>query len=158
MGLDMYLIKRKRDTYTDDDSFDEVAYWRKANQIHNWFVENIQDGNDDCGYYEVSRQKLQELLADCCDVLKYAECELQEMNGGLQKIDGEWKETTMMGRKILNKDVVSDILPTTSGFFFGSTDYDEWYLRDIENTIEQINTILDETDFTEDAILYTSSW
>lgn len=158
MGLDMYLIKRKRDTYMDDDSFNEVAYWRKANQIHNWFVENVQDGVDDCGYYEVSRQKLQDLLADCRDVLKYAECELQEMNGGLQRIDGEWKETTMIGRKIINKDVVADILPTTSGFFFGSTEYDEWYLRDIENTIEQLNAILDETDFTEDAILYTSSW
>ena len=157
MGLDMYLIKRKK-TNIDEDSFNEVAYWRKANQIHNWFVENVQDGIDDCGYYEVSKQELQGLLADCRDVLKYAECELQEMNGGMQKIDGEWKETTIMGRKIINKDVVSDILPTSSGFFFGSTEYDEWYLRDIENTIEQINTILNETDFNEDAILYTSSW
>lgn len=25
----------------------EVAYWRKANHIHNWFVQNIQDGIDD---------------------------------------------------------------------------------------------------------------
>ena len=25
------------------------AYWRKANQIHNWFVTNIQGGNDNCG-------------------------------------------------------------------------------------------------------------
>lgn len=157
MGLDMYLIKRKK-TNIDEDSFNEVAYWRKANQIHNWFVENVQDGIDDCGYYEVSKQELQGLLADCRDVLKYAECELQEMNGGMQKIDGEWKETTIMGRKIINKDVVSDILPTSSGFFFGSTEYDEWYLRDIEHTIEQINTILNETDFNEDAILYTSSW
>lgn len=157
MGLDMYLIKRKK-TNIDEDSFNEVAYWRKANQIHNWFVENVQDGIDDCGYYEVSRQQLQELLRDCRDVLNYADYELEEMNGGLRKIDGEWKEERIMGRKIINKDIISDILPTTSGFFFGSTEYDEWYLRDIENTIEQINIILNETDFNEDAILYTSSW
>ena len=25
------------------------AYWRKANQIHAWFVDNVQQGNDDCG-------------------------------------------------------------------------------------------------------------
>ena len=157
MGLDMYLIKRKKND-ANDDSFNEVAYWRKANQIHNWFVENVQNGIDDCGYYEVSRQELQELLGDCRDVLKYAECELQEMDGGLERIDGEWKQTKIMGRKIINKDIVSDILPTSSGFFFGSTEYDEWYLRDIENTIEQLNEVLNDTDFEKDAIFYTSSW
>ena len=26
-----------------------VAYWRKFNALHNWFVNNIQDGKDDCG-------------------------------------------------------------------------------------------------------------
>jgi hypothetical protein len=38
------------------------AYWRKANQIHNWFVKNIQGGNDNCGEYYVSMDKLDELF------------------------------------------------------------------------------------------------
>jgi len=38
------------------------AYWRKANQIHAWFVDNVQQGNDDCGEYYVSHEKLKELL------------------------------------------------------------------------------------------------
>jgi hypothetical protein len=38
------------------------AYWRKANQIHNWFVSNVQGGNDNCGEYYVSQDKLNELL------------------------------------------------------------------------------------------------
>ena len=25
---------------------EEVGYWRKANQIHRWFVENVQKGED----------------------------------------------------------------------------------------------------------------
>jgi len=29
----------------------DYAYWRKANQIHNWFVENVKDGVDNCGNY-----------------------------------------------------------------------------------------------------------
>lgn len=41
------------------------AYWRKANQIHSWFVKEIQDGNDDCGEYCVSPDDLKELLALC---------------------------------------------------------------------------------------------
>ena len=42
-----------------------VAYWRKANHIHGWFVENVQDNNDDCEEYYVSRQDLEELRTKC---------------------------------------------------------------------------------------------
>jgi len=40
----------------------EVAYWRKANAIHGWFVDNCQDGVDECQESYVGREKLQELL------------------------------------------------------------------------------------------------
>lgn len=157
MGLDMYLIKRKKND-TQDDSFNQVAYWRKANQIHNWFVKNVQGGNDDCGEYKVTVDQLESLLDLCHVTLDNIECKFEEMDGGLERIDGEWKQTKMMGRKITNPEVIADLLPTTSGFFFGSTEYDEWYLRDIENTIEQLNEVLNNTDFEKDAIFYTSSW
>lgn len=47
----------------------QVAYWRKANAIHDWFVKNIQEGVDNCGSYEVSREQLAELSALCDKVL-----------------------------------------------------------------------------------------
>lgn len=40
-----------------------AAYWRKANQIHQWFVDNVQGGEDNCHTYLVSHEKLHELLA-----------------------------------------------------------------------------------------------
>lgn len=40
----------------------EVMYWRKANAIHNWFVQNCQDGVDDCSNYHVSIDHLEQLL------------------------------------------------------------------------------------------------
>ncbi len=46
-----------------------MGYWRKANQIHNWFVENVQDGEDNCGSYYVSREQLEELKELCIQVL-----------------------------------------------------------------------------------------
>jgi hypothetical protein len=46
-----------------------VAYWRKSNQIHKWFVDNVQGGEDDCGEYYVSREKLTELLTTCRQAL-----------------------------------------------------------------------------------------
>lgn len=53
--------------------FQNVAYWRKANQIHNWFVNNVQNGVDDCKMHEVSKGQLKMLLADCEAVLRKRE-------------------------------------------------------------------------------------
>ena len=35
-----------------------LAYWRKANHIHGWFVKNVQGGKDNCEEYSVSRKQL----------------------------------------------------------------------------------------------------
>jgi hypothetical protein len=46
-----------------------VAQWRKANQIHGWFVQNIQNGDDDCREYYVERTQLAELASLCQSAL-----------------------------------------------------------------------------------------
>ena len=43
------LIELKKVTYIEE----EAGYWRKANAIHRWFVENVQKGEDDCRDYYV---------------------------------------------------------------------------------------------------------
>lgn len=42
-----------------------VMYWRKANAIHGWFVENCANGIDECQPIYVSREQLVE-LRDLC--------------------------------------------------------------------------------------------
>jgi len=39
----------------------KALYWRKSNEIHKWFVDNVQNGNDDCHEYYVDRSQLKEL-------------------------------------------------------------------------------------------------
>ena len=51
----------------------QVAYWRKANQIHAWFVKHVQNGVDNCEEYYVSREQLQLLLDTCKLVLMQKE-------------------------------------------------------------------------------------
>jgi len=46
-----------------------VGYWRKANAIHDWFVNNVQDGEDNCREYRVTTEQLQELRGLCEQVL-----------------------------------------------------------------------------------------
>jgi hypothetical protein len=46
-----------------------VGYWRKANAIHQWFVNEVQSGEDDCKDYYVSREQLIELRDLCQQVV-----------------------------------------------------------------------------------------
>ena len=95
-----------------------IGYWRKANAIHGWFVENVQDGVDDCGSYYVPREKLVELRDACKSVL-------------------------LVPAGVNPGDTISEVgLVPRSGFFFGSYDIDEWYMEDLKLTINIIDNAL----------------
>jgi len=99
MGLDQYLEARKYVSnwtfskqedkqafhsiaealgLTDDDLDQDspsisvevpVGYWRKAHQIHDWFVQNLQEGVDDCKAYYVGRVELEALHLICGQIM-----------------------------------------------------------------------------------------
>lgn len=139
---------------------DQVAYWRKANAIHDWFVNNVQDGEDDCQYHdEVTQADLIKLLNTCNTVLKHSKLvEGKIANGYHYNDSGEKVYNYEEGKFIEDPSVAEELLPTTEGFFFGSTDYDEWYYQDIEYTANKIVEILETTDFETQMIYYRSSW
>lgn len=168
MGLDMYLSARK---YVSDYGYENgrsasqlndildsvgltrgdlaeeapsvsvsvnVAYWRKANAIHNWFIENIAGGEDDCRPFHVSRDELVELhntIKEAMDMRSMQEANPDEALPGPE-----------------------DILPTQSGFFFGSTEYDEWYWENLEWTENRLATILKDQAFADFDFEYRASW
>ena len=90
----------------------EAMYWRKANAIHKWFVDNVQNGVDDCDQYYVPREKLVELRDACLNAM-------------------------------YDPDQADKYLPPTAGFFFGSTDIDEWYFHGLNDTVKGLNECLD---------------
>lgn len=59
-----------------------------------------------------------------------------------------------------NHDKAEELLPTMSGFFFGSTDYDEYYFDDVKQVLEYCEETLlpmfDNLDNKED--IYFSTW
>jgi len=107
-----------------------MGYWRKANQIHNWFVLEAGDGEDNCQEMYVSREQLQELADLCLQVLAV--------------------RYTPQG-----ESVAKELLPPSSGFFFGSYDIDEYYYDDLEKTVEIIEHCL-KSKF--DYFEYQASW
>ena len=56
-----------------------------------------------------------------------------------------------------NHALAGELLPTESGFFFGSTEYNEWYWEDIDYTIKALSKLLKEDDGKGD-FYYHSSW
>ena len=145
MGLDMYLsAKQYMFSFNEEDKakaeeikkllgtdlpVKEVAmqalYWRKANAIHDWFVDNVQDGTDDCKEYFVETDQLEELVSLCNEALA-------------------------------TKD--TDILQTTEGFFFGSTEYDEYYWDEITRTRDELSKLLTNPKAKHWDFYYRSSW
>ena len=133
-GLDKFTHDRSSSFYGANVSV-TAAYWRKANHIHMWFVNNVQDGEDECRESYVDIDQLKELVAACADVLAHSD----------------------------DKEYCQDILPTSAGFFFGSTEYDEWYFDDVEytyNRLSAIITMLEESAKNEEYfdVYYQSSW
>ena len=104
-----------------------VGYWRKANAIHKWFVDNCQGGLDECQRSFVSKDKLKKLLDTVNQVLE-------------------------------NPELANELLPTGSGFFFGSTEYAEYYIQDLNLTKTIIEDIFNIPEFDNWEIYYQSSW
>lgn len=160
MGLDMYLIRRKRDLKKDYWDFDkEEIYWRKANMVHKFFCDNGEEIEEQV-IYKISKENLQELLDKCNEVLeKVILKEGKIQNGSKYNSEKkEWEPILEDGEYIANEEEIANILPTTSGFFFGSTDYDEYYLKDIKYTKENIEKLLNYMDFDEEECYYLASW
>lgn len=115
----------------------EVCYWRKANAIHAWFERYLQreygiEEIEDCESYVITTKCLEELVADCKSVLAYSQ-------------DKCFKE------------VAARYMPTQAGFFYGSTDYDEWYVGDLQATATKLASILLDSD-EDDEFTYLAWW
>lgn len=186
MGLDMYLYKKTYVDYYRPEGepttlkiegrykenikpervkyiVEEVGYWRKANQIHNWFENNletsggaIENGADNY----VSIDTLKRLL-EVCKIVKAGSIMVKGMiqNGTTWKPGMDKPEPNMEeGEYIQNPELARKLLPTTNGFFFGSTDYNQWYMQDIDDTIEIIEKLIEEDPDGNGSYYYNADW
>lgn len=62
-------------------------------------------------------------------------------------------------KKVLEKPkLASELLPPQSGFFFGGTDIDEWYMQDLKNTIAMLEKALSDPALKKGNFYYQASW
>lgn len=161
MGLDMYLYADKyianadyfdkthpkqfetilntidmKDVHADESAHITVSvcvgYWRKANAIHDWFVREVQDGVDECQRSYVPLEKLEQLYDTA---IKAHELYVQG-----------------------DKQGAATLLTPTTGFFFGSTEVNEWYAEELKRTVEIIEPLLRKGKGFGVDFYYQSSW
>lgn len=116
----------------------KVAQWRKANQVHSWFVDNVQDGDDNCREHCVSRDELDDLRELCRQVLDMRDRQEANPDEALPTAD--------------------DILPVREGFFFGNYEYDEYYYEQVQYTYDTLDRLLTNDKFKDFDFAYDSSW
>ena len=108
----------------------QAVYWRKANQIHNWFYRNVAFKYDDIQSEIFNGEELVKLKNDIEKVLDliHSKYDLDDKNIHIDENDSIYKK-------------IMKILPPVSGFFFGSTDIDRHYVNDLKYTLDELNKL-----------------
>lgn len=137
-------VGRIKSVKRDGDSFiieTDAGYWRKANQIHNWFVNECQDGIDKCQKTDLSVEQL---------------LQLQDLIKTFRKLPSTISDMWLPSAELIS--TAHKLLPSTSGFFFGSTEYDNWYFNDIVDTKQILKSVLKQSTINNWKFSYQSSW
>lgn len=62
-----------KNNFMSKETLYQVAYWRKSNMIHRYFIERCADGQDDCSPVYVQLKDIKDLVQLCRDVIAHPE-------------------------------------------------------------------------------------
>ena len=108
----------------------QIGYFRKFNALHSYIVKTFADGIDNCQ-----------------DIILYKE-DVEQIKKVLDDVLNAHQQV----------EKAKEILPTQSGFFFGGTDYDEFYFEDVKVAADLMQNLLDNFDFEKYQLIYEASW
>lgn len=175
MGLDMFLERKKMAYWHGRESWNEenqnphglpdgiffessevtqcVAHWRKANQIHSYFVNTIGYGKDDCEPIHVEKENIEKLLKICKILLNLLSETVNdpELYEKIVSMGVVWNAPAEL------ENFCKEMLPTQDGFFFGDTRYNESYFYDLKSTMEMLSVVFEKWD-DEWEYKYVASW
>lgn len=128
MGLDQSIVKMSCESYLliekwqhsdREDDFPEVemdTVWSGRKENH---IQAFIEG-------EVGN-------VDNCGYLPLTKPDLERLVDRLARVNADHSQAGVL-------------LPTQEGFFFGGTEYDEWYFMDIKRELEDLSALLQEWD------------
>lgn len=122
-----------------DEIAEECGYFRKVNFLLPYF-----GYGENCSDNEISKGELENLVVACNKVLTAYDKRDEEPEPDDEDDAEPWE------------DLADCYLPTSSGFFFGSTDYDEWYISDVREAKEWAEKLL--ADLEDDDMVVMNCW
>lgn len=150
-GVTYPNIKPERVSYITE----EVMYWRKSNQIHGWFTSNGTVLTEEV-LYRLTLDDLKNLLDTCKQVLGV----LNKSKMKTVQVRSGWSggEEMFVDVEVYDcEEEIMELLPPTQGFFYGSSDINEYYKEEVEETIQflekEIPLCTDDDEFE-----YYASW
>ena len=108
---------------------EDILYEDNLQKIVDYAIDCYASGND--MYY----RKVNFLYAFFAEALTDEQCVVTKHD--VETIISHCKEV------LADHSLAEKLLPTQSGFFFGSTAYDEWYFKDVEFVLEQFTKYLE---------------
>ena len=157
MGLDMYLTKKhyvQRWNHTPAEKQFEVTVKQGGEDYAHVDTSKVKYIEEEAGYW----RKANHIHAWFVSHVQEGVDECQEVHVSPRKLE----ELYSVCKEVLEDNTkASELLPTQSGFFFGGTEYDEWYFKDIEDTVKIIEPILadmDDCGYLPYDLYYQSSW
>ena len=108
----------------------QIGYFRKFNALHSYIVKTFANGIDNCQ-----------------DIILYKE-DVEQIKKVLDEVLNAHQQV----------EKAKELLPTQSGFFFGGTDYDEYYFEDVKVAADLMQSFLDNFDFDKYQLIYEASW
>lgn len=138
--VDEFFPKVKEFNLEPESITFQVGYWRGARAIHDWFVNNVQNGDDDCRDYYVEEEQFRELLNIINQILgKDTKNKIiNELTGGF------------------DMEKAKELLPDDN--FDPNINYGEYYLENLIKTKKIIEEIFDKKILEQIDIDYCSSW
>jgi len=161
MGLDMYLHACKKvvcpncgEVIKGVGETEEIAYWRKAYAIQDWFSRHCANGKlENCEQHPVTKDQLIELRDHCIKVLNSASLISKEVAMNVYDPDlRKYVERPVIRQIMDNVSVAEELIPDEDCI------YDENYYTKLVNTVEQIDRILEEINFNEYDVVYHGWW
>lgn len=149
MGLDHWLTRGR----LNDKDRETVLTWRKENWLHNWFITHCAPE----GYDEESQKPIgvtKENIIDLCGDIQSILDKVKELGVDVSEIKNEYEREASAGKGLgldeLEQDKVDQLIhfcenkmPTRSGFFFGSVEYDHWYFESLKDELKDLNEVLE---------------
>jgi len=154
MGLDMYLNKKsyvKNWNHQTPEEKHKVIV-KKAGKVRKDIKpERISYITEQVGYW----RKFNALHGWFVENCQGGKDECQESYVSTEKLK-ELLET--LKAVVADKNNATKVLPSRGGFFFGGTDYDEYYFKEVKETIKLLEGLLKESEEVECDFYYQASW